>query len=53
MMNIMERIQETLGIGLKADIAPVQRGLKFLILGIEGIFPVSTQGITLQEEGMC
>ena len=51
-MHIVQGIQEALGIGFKADITTVQGRLKFLVLRIEGIFAVSTERITLQEERM-
>ena len=36
MMHIMEGVQEALGIGLEADIAPMKAGLELLVLSIEG-----------------
>ena len=52
MMHIVKGIQEALGIRLKADVAPVQAGLEFLVLGIEGILAIGAEGVALQEERM-
>ena len=52
MEYIVKGIEEALGIGLKADIAPVQGFLELLVLGVEGVLAVGAQGISLQEERM-
>ena len=52
MEHIMECIKEVLRIRLEADIAAMQGFLELLVLRIEGILAVGTEGIALQKERM-
>ena len=52
-MDVMERIEEALGVGLKADVATVQGFLEFLVLRVEGVLTVRAERVALQEERVC